>query len=292
MSEKYQVMPPLSGEEYEALKASIAKAGRIYSPIIMDGEHNIIDGHNRARACEELGIDYRSRYGETHIRDIDELEARMLARRLNLGRRHLTREQLAQIVLDVKAEHPRWSARKISAELGGMPSEFTVREILGCATARSSQLRTSPKVESQDGRSRPASAEAAAEQRAKIASAIGIHPNRSNRDIAAELGCSDRTVGKVRADRMTQIRAATPESKTAAGPPHKSAPTPTAAPPDPGDVRDARAFADELEAVLKRALGRRPEMFMDLLTPKRQDQLAATLGDFTVWADRAIRRDA
>jgi len=54
---KYQVMPALSQDEYEALKADIAKRG-VLIPIEVDEETGeILDGFHRLRACQELGID-------------------------------------------------------------------------------------------------------------------------------------------------------------------------------------------------------------------------------------------
>lgn len=51
-----QVMPPLSIEEYEALKADIAKRG-VLIPIEVDADTGeILDGFHRLRACQELGI--------------------------------------------------------------------------------------------------------------------------------------------------------------------------------------------------------------------------------------------
>ena len=47
---KYQVMPPLSEEEYQALKEDIAYNG-IQVPVVEDTDGNIIDGHHRVRAC-------------------------------------------------------------------------------------------------------------------------------------------------------------------------------------------------------------------------------------------------
>lgn len=289
--DKYQVMPPLSDEEYEALKASIAKAGRIYNPIIKDGEGNIIDGHNRARALVELGIANDHRVGETHLRNLSEAEARMLARRLNLGRRHLSREQIAQVVRDVKAEHPRWSARKLSQELGGMPSQMTVEKILAeRSTDQTSQLTIPPKVESRDGRDRPASAEAAADQRARITTAIEQDPTRSNREIAAEIGCAHPTVARVRKGNAATKSNETGQPQAPEKPVRNLAAV--VPPPDLEDVRDARTFAADLEMILVRALGRQPDKFLALLPPKRRAALSSTLRQFGQWSERATTGDA
>ena len=51
---KYQVMPPLSPEEYAALKADIATRGVLF-PVEYDEDGNILDGHHRVKACGGWG---------------------------------------------------------------------------------------------------------------------------------------------------------------------------------------------------------------------------------------------
>ena len=51
----FQVLPPLSAEDYAALKSSIAARG-VLVPVDYDEEGNILDGHHRGQICSELGI--------------------------------------------------------------------------------------------------------------------------------------------------------------------------------------------------------------------------------------------
>jgi ParB-like chromosome segregation protein Spo0J len=51
----FQCFPDLAPWEYEALKASIRRHGVIL-PVVQDEFGNVIDGHQRRRACRELGI--------------------------------------------------------------------------------------------------------------------------------------------------------------------------------------------------------------------------------------------
>lgn len=63
----YQLFAPLADNEYEALKADIARCGVLVA-VEQDESGNILDGHHRVRACYELGItDYpvTVRYGLT-----------------------------------------------------------------------------------------------------------------------------------------------------------------------------------------------------------------------------------
>jgi hypothetical protein len=52
-AERWQLLPPLSDEEYRALKADIAARG-VMVPIERDEEGNVVDGHHRLRALGEL----------------------------------------------------------------------------------------------------------------------------------------------------------------------------------------------------------------------------------------------
>jgi hypothetical protein len=97
--EPWQLLPPLSAEEYEALKADIAAHG-LRVPIVVDAASGlVVDGHHRQRALEELragGLkvaDYRDvrRFG-----DDEERVAFVLA--ANLFRRHLSRAQRNELV--------------------------------------------------------------------------------------------------------------------------------------------------------------------------------------------------
>jgi hypothetical protein len=51
--ERWQLLPPLSDEEYRALKADITARG-VMVPIERDEEGNVVDGHHRLRALGEL----------------------------------------------------------------------------------------------------------------------------------------------------------------------------------------------------------------------------------------------
>lgn len=85
---KYQMMPPLSPEEYASLKEDIRTRG-VLVPIELDEQGNILDGHHRRQVCAELGItDFpsvvRSGFSE------DEKQQHVCI--LNLGRRHLSQD--------------------------------------------------------------------------------------------------------------------------------------------------------------------------------------------------------
>jgi len=112
-----QPMPPLSPEQYDALKADIMKNG-IRVPVVVDQYGRVIDGHNRRRIATELSI-----HVPVEIITIgSDEEAHELALTLNCARRHLTREQVRQVVSAEIERRPGDSDRAIGRRVGCSPS--------------------------------------------------------------------------------------------------------------------------------------------------------------------------
>ena len=114
----YDVLPELRDEEYEALKRDIAEHGILVPPII-DGESGeIVDGRHRVRAWTELRAE-RTRV-QDYPRDVrrfasdEERVAVFIAS--NLFRRHLNRQQRAEVVARLREQG--WSLRRVSDVLG------------------------------------------------------------------------------------------------------------------------------------------------------------------------------
>ncbi len=114
----YDVLPDLRDEEYEALKRDIAEHGILVPPIIDGGSGEIVDGRHRVRAWTEL------RAEGTRVRDYprdvrrfssdEEREAVFIAS--NLFRRHLNRQQRAEVVAHLRERG--WSLRRVSDVVG------------------------------------------------------------------------------------------------------------------------------------------------------------------------------
>lgn len=81
----YQILPPLTADEYAALKADIACRG-VLVPIELDELGNVLDGHHRQRAARELGLAEVPTLVRTGL---SEEAKREHALRLNLLRRRL-----------------------------------------------------------------------------------------------------------------------------------------------------------------------------------------------------------
>ena len=134
----FQLLPALSVEEFEALKADIAAHG-VHHPIEVDEHGRILDGHHRHRACTELGIDPPLRVVSNLDTDQDK---RSHALRMNLSRRHLTRDQKRQVIAASITADPDLSDREHARRLGCSPTTVgTVRRELSAPQKRPAMAR-------------------------------------------------------------------------------------------------------------------------------------------------------
>lgn len=108
------LLPDLSVEEYETLKASIADDG-VLVPIVMDQHHEIVDGKARRRACDELGI---TNYPTITNHVESETERLQLRLQLNCNRRHLTREQKRDMIAAYLKTDPQIGNRELGEIVG------------------------------------------------------------------------------------------------------------------------------------------------------------------------------
>jgi hypothetical protein len=112
----FQIYPPYSREDMEALKLDILKKGLLVD-IEVDQLGTIIDGNHRAQAIRELRAeghkmpDYPRKVRV--FKDDDERVAHMVA--LNERRRHLVADQRPHVVAALRKQG--WSSRRIAEEL-------------------------------------------------------------------------------------------------------------------------------------------------------------------------------
>lgn len=115
----YQLLPDLTDDEYQALKDNIATFGVLH-PVVVDEDGNIIDGHHRVRACDELGIDYP----KTILPGLTEQQKLEQSLSFNLARRHLTPEQKQALVADLRE---RGLSIRVISEQTGIPKSTVHR---------------------------------------------------------------------------------------------------------------------------------------------------------------------
>ncbi len=153
--ERYQLLPDLSPDEYEALKADIAANG-VRVPVVVDAESGaVLDGHHRIRAFEELraqGVKVPD-FPRQVVRLASD-EARVeLVLATNLFRRHLTKAQRRQLVADLR--EAGWSLRRIGEALG-TPKSTVAGDLAGVRNRTPSNDRPPSTVVGKDAKSYPA----------------------------------------------------------------------------------------------------------------------------------------
>ena len=117
LPEMAELLPPLTGEQLAALEADILKNG-CYSPVIVNEDMVIVDGHNRQRLCEQHGLPYQMAVFSFE----DMLEAKQWALDTQKGRRNLDKWELGKIALRLKPDiEARAKANQSAA--GGDKSE-------------------------------------------------------------------------------------------------------------------------------------------------------------------------
>lgn len=199
---KYQVMPDLTPIEYEALKADIAEHG-VLVPVEVDENGELLDGHHRVRAWQELKADGINLPDYARIKRVgwSEEQKRNHARRLNVLRRQLTEEQLSQVIVDMKQDG--MSYRKI-AEATGVSHE-QARIIVN-----ESGVKILTPVLGADGKTYPP------QQKPKPAQDSMIYPGES---LLFDPVAAEETVKEIREEKREQIRGERVEkiNKIAAG---------------------------------------------------------------------------
>ena len=99
LPEMSELLPPLSAEQLGALETDLVNNG-CYSPIIVNEDMVIIDGHNRQALCEKNNIPYTMAVFSFE----DLLEAKQWALETQKGRRNLEKWELGKIALKLRPE--------------------------------------------------------------------------------------------------------------------------------------------------------------------------------------------
>jgi len=114
---KFQTMPRLSAEDYRLLEASILTDG-IVTPIIVDEDGAIIDGHHRHEIAKKHGL-----FEPVELREgLSESEKTALSISLNVARRHLSREERRRIIEASLKAQPEATDREHARRTGASPT--------------------------------------------------------------------------------------------------------------------------------------------------------------------------
>ena len=104
------VLPPLPPQEYAQLRDSIRERG-VLQPLLITADHVLIDGHERWKAIQELGL---TKYPLRVVGNLDDAERKELAIRLNVERRHLSRAERQRLLEMILKEAPAKSTREVA----------------------------------------------------------------------------------------------------------------------------------------------------------------------------------
>ncbi|MHB1422134.1 MAG: ParB N-terminal domain-containing protein [Gemmataceae bacterium] len=195
------LLRPLSGQEREDLKDSILNYG-INVAVVIDESNGIIDGANRTRIVAELGLPVLL---TRKVEGLSAEDKRRLALSLNLDRRHLSKEDRAQLVeaRRLRVQEARAAAkslRTIAQEEG--VSESLIRKDLAASPAHHFAGDTTMSPAAQEQPSPPVPA--------KIQGRDGKHYPSGNRQVKSLTSWKRRKgeSGKDWLDRLNAVSAA------------------------------------------------------------------------------------
>ncbi len=135
LPELAELLPPLTGEQLLALEADLLSNG-CYSPIIVNEDMVIVDGHHRHALCVEHSIPYKMAVFSFQ----DLLEAKQWALDAQKGRRNLDKWELGKIALKLKPDiEARAKANQSAAggdKFGDKPLSATLPEAVSAVDTR------------------------------------------------------------------------------------------------------------------------------------------------------------
>ena len=99
LPELAELLPPLTGEQLAALESDLLANG-CYSPVIVNEDLAVVDGHNRLELCQKHNIPYKI----VVFSFTDMLEAKQWALDTQKGRRNLDKWELGKIALKLKPD--------------------------------------------------------------------------------------------------------------------------------------------------------------------------------------------
>jgi ParB-like chromosome segregation protein Spo0J len=212
--EYVELIPPVSTQDFERLKASIKEHNGLLMPIVLNQDHVVLDGHHRMRACKELGIPISFTTRNYKDKPLEELK---FVVHTNLVRRHLDEFQKAEI--GIKME-------KIVRQIYLQHKSFTKE-----TAAKAARKRWHPEeVKAIGKREGEREEEEDADMPIASADAIGIDnddeegepPTRSSQEIGNDVGVSASTIDRVKTileqGSQEQIAALKQKSQTGSGP--------------------------------------------------------------------------
>ena len=140
------LLPPLTEDQLAVLEKDIIQNG-CYSPVIVNENLEIVDGHNRQTLCEKNGIAYQM--AVFHFDDT--LEAMQWSLDTQKGRRNLDKWELGKIALRLKPMLEARGKANMSAGGGDQKSQKAQQKNEPVETAESEEPEETAGTEDEDG---------------------------------------------------------------------------------------------------------------------------------------------
>ena len=166
LPELANLLPPLTDEQLAVLEQDIQTNG-CYSPVIVNEDLVIVDGHNRRAVCEKLGVPYQM--AVFHFDDT--LEAMQWAVDTQKGRRNLDTWELGKIALKLKPALEAKGKANMSAGGGDRKSQDARQKAETSDTEDSGQIEAVTESGSQNS-ANPISGRV--DTRKQLADSVGI----------------------------------------------------------------------------------------------------------------------
>jgi ParB-like chromosome segregation protein Spo0J len=119
--EYVKLVSHLTISEYNVLKNSINNKG-LHLPIIINQDNVILDGHNRLKICQELGIEPKFEVKEFS----DQSQEKEFVIEINLKRRHLNSFQIAELEYKMEEIYKERAKRRSLSNLKNVNKEINL----------------------------------------------------------------------------------------------------------------------------------------------------------------------
>lgn len=179
-----ELLPPLSAEEYDALKADI-ESSFIRQPILVDEDGNVLDGHHRLRIAIETDTAIRHEV----VSGLSPAEKEAFVFRCNFTRRNLSPDQKREVREKMKA-----TAQRLRSEDPKKWTQHGVAVLLGVAQQTVSNWFTT-NTNNGNGRN-VADARVTLTPNAKEIVAQRVEAGETQAQVAADFGVSQQQISK------------------------------------------------------------------------------------------------
>ena len=255
-----ELFPLMDDEAISGLVADI-KANGLVEPVWLTRDGDLLDGRNRAHACDQAGVELLTRVYEG-----DDPVGFVVS--LNINRRHLTTGQRAMLALRIEEEYAK-QARKAQSAAGGDRRSSKASRSLG---ADLPEAIAQPRARDKAGKAANVSGRAVAQAK-RVAEAAKSKPEMA--DIVSKVESGELALD--RADRIVRDREAAERRQQEALAQQQHIEVGTRIDIRLGDFRDVLADLQDVDAIIT--------------DPPYPGEFLPLLDDLAAWSDKVLSED-